>query len=372
MRRHWLIIGFFAAVLPCATLRAAESISLILYPSIAMTSDNAITDNATASQVQTQPRQTDGITTIPLTRLARVVADRAIRQQLADVSVDIPLADNANSVAKSSIKAALQANSTLQQHGFKVLGPERIIVRGKTSSATMEKLIVEAKRALYQAIEEKWPQRYRDVEFTYAANKKPMQRAGEQGTWHIDVSHLARLSQRVVVWAESRDAHTGKTSRRQPLWFKVKGEQWVLTARQAMSAKTELAEDRTAMQWRSLSSSEGETLSHTSRDKPSTQYRLLHAVKAGDVINAKTVERIPAVDFGQYVSVISKVGAIEIRSKAKALKKAYVNDVIPLQSLSSENMFNARVIKHGEVLISDTLVLKTPFTVSDLNDFTNK
>jgi flagella basal body P-ring formation protein FlgA len=77
---------------------------------------------------------------------------------------------------------------------------------------------------------------------------------------------------------------------------------------------------------------------------PVENYRLTAALKSGDILTGRHLEKIPAVDFGDHVRVILQSGNIELITEAKAMRTAYAGDRITFQSQSSGEEFEALVI----------------------------
>ncbi|MFC2150519.1 flagellar basal body P-ring formation chaperone FlgA [Calditrichota bacterium] len=71
----------------------------------------------------------------------------------------------------------------------------------------------------------------------------------------------------------------------------------------------------------------------------------------GTLLTMARLTRIPVVEFGEELSLISKSDGFEITTKGKALQSAYLNEEVRVENLNSRKRLTGRVIGSGKVLV---------------------
>lgn len=143
---------------------------------------------------------------------------------------------------------------------------------------------------------------------------------------------------RVVVWAEQKNV--GRFS----LWFHVSGnvEAWVVN--QEVKTGEVVEPQQMQLRIRELKDIPANVFKGT----PSW-FRLRYVVDAspGRALTDDLVQPLPAVLVGEKVKVLSHVGRVTVNGVAEALNEAKVGDKVRLRSLSSDEIYFAKVTGPG-------------------------
>ncbi len=83
--------------------------------------------------------------------------------------------------------------------------------------------------------------------------------------------------------------------------------------------------------------------------------RSKHLITAGTILTKDLFEPIPLVKRGQLVTVIYQNGGLEIKTVGKAMRTGCKDEIIPVRNERSKNVFRARVLSSGKVLVSSSV-----------------
>lgn len=272
-------------------------------------------------------------TSVPLTKIARVIADDGVRSGLEALSV--PMSSFIGQSQVSSRELGLQLQRIPELRDFKILGPETVLIELRAATVGVERMLEEAATALRQHVLGSWPTQYRNLEFTFVGQPQRLPVYADS-RWSFDLSDLSSLRRRVALWVE---IDNGRRAQRVPLWFQVSGEVVVWRSIQSLPPRTPVDGFQFVPDWADIAAVDSSNLA-----APMENYRLTGALKSGDILTDRHLEKIPAVDFGDEVRVILLSGNIELITEAKAMRTAHAGDRINFQSLSSGEEFEAQVI----------------------------
>ena len=324
MKASVLALLLVAATAPAAGLVRALEPTLVLYPVVEL----PVVVAGAASP------------TIAVSRLARVVAPRAEREALRAASVPVSALEGRGRLDKAEMAALLHAVPGLEE--FAVVGPASVRVQAQPSPQRSALMLDEAGAFLHQYAAAAWPDRYRNLSFVFVGKQGAVP-LGADAQWRFDAAGLAQLRRRTPVWLVLDDA--GKTERL-PLWFKVGGEVRAWNAIDDLPGHTIAGENLFAEGWADIAQVDPAALA-----APAPDQQLSVALKAGDILVARHLERAPAVQFGADALVVSRAGGIEITATATALRTGFVGDTIALKARSSEEEFDAVVTGQNRVEI---------------------
>jgi flagella basal body P-ring formation protein FlgA len=74
-------------------------------------------------------------------------------------------------------------------------------------------------------------------------------------------------------------------------------------------------------------------------------------IPPGTLITADMLEPLPLVKRGQLVTVLYNRGGLEIKLVGKVMQNGYRNDVVQVRNERSKEVFRAKVIGAGQVLV---------------------
>ncbi len=74
-------------------------------------------------------------------------------------------------------------------------------------------------------------------------------------------------------------------------------------------------------------------------------------ISAGSIIEQRRIGKLPDVQIGENVTIISRVGTVEIKTSGRALQDAFIGDEIPVKSMLTKKRL------HGLVQIKKTVVI---------------
>ncbi|SFD93599.1 flagellar basal body P-ring formation chaperone FlgA [Paracidovorax konjaci] len=77
--------------------------------------------------------------------------------------------------------------------------------------------------------------------------------------------------------------------------------------------------------------------------------RVRHKTERGDVLTTDRIQPMPAVARGQWVSVISRSGAMSLESRAESLQDGQVGQVVRARPLNATDVLLARVVGPGQL-----------------------
>ncbi|MDA8521033.1 flagellar basal body P-ring formation chaperone FlgA [Acidovorax sp. NCPPB 4044] len=77
--------------------------------------------------------------------------------------------------------------------------------------------------------------------------------------------------------------------------------------------------------------------------------RVRHKTESGDVLTTDRIQPVPAVARGQWVSVISRSGAMSLESRAESLQDGQVGQVVRARPLNATDVLLARVVGPGQL-----------------------
>jgi flagella basal body P-ring formation protein FlgA len=81
--------------------------------------------------------------------------------------------------------------------------------------------------------------------------------------------------------------------------------------------------------------------------EPCLGLRARRSLPAGWVLNARDLEKVPAVRRGQKLSVLYRQGAIAARAMVEVKSDAWLGDAVPVMNVDSRRAFTARVAGPG-------------------------
>ena len=283
-------------------------------------------------------------TTISVDKLVRIVASRERRKALESVQLPAQSLVGRSRISKQSIVALLQGQPEIA--GSEIVGPDWITVVAPGHAETQAKVITEARVALQDHVKSQWPDLYRNIKPVYRGQIERLP-VGLDSAWSFDFSAITHLGRRTPVWLV---VSTAQKTERTVLWFEVSGEQFVWQASRSMAAKATAHEKNFLQQWVSLSEIKYQDLAIPTPDE-----RMTVSLEPGDLLTKRHLELIPDVEFGDEAVVISKVGDVEIRATATVMRTAFVGDLIEMQSKSSNENFQVRVLEKNLVQIDSSM-----------------
>jgi hypothetical protein len=283
-------------------------------------------------------------TTVSVDKLVRIVASRERRESLEAIQLPAESLVGRSRLSKQSIVDLLEAQPEIA--GSEIVGPDWITVVAPGHAKTQSKVISEARVALQDHVKSQWPDLYRNIKPVYRGQIERLP-VGLDSVWSFDFSDITYLGRRTPVWLV---VSTAQKTERTVLWFEVSGEQFVWQASRSMAVKATAHEKNFLQQWVSLSEIKYHDLA-----TPTPDERITVALEPGDLLTKRHLELIPDVEFGDEAVVISKVGDVEIRATDTVTRTAFVGDLIEMQSKSSNENFQVRVLERNLVQIDSSM-----------------
>jgi len=157
-----------------------------------------------------------------------------------------------------------------------------------------------------------------------------------------DVRRLGLIGLKVEIVREAEVLQTVQ------VLAKVEVEAPLLVARRTINSKAEIGEPDVELLWRPIRKV-GETYV-TALDEVSGQ-RARRLIPPGTVITADLLEAQPMASRGQLVTVLHRVGGLEVRMTGRAMSGGVKGELISVRNERSKDIFRGRLIKPGVVLV---------------------
>ena len=164
-------------VLLCFVQQAFAAYTVVLYPVVRVPEAAA---SASASSIR-------------LTQIARIVGSREDSRRLKDLRVLVSSLKGKSRVEGTVVIRVLQAIPELSE--AEVLGPTWITVASPQDQNKSLHILEQAEAALLQTIDERWPDRYRNLELSYIGDAARLP-VGSNSDFSFDLAGLDRLGRR--------------------------------------------------------------------------------------------------------------------------------------------------------------------------------
>lgn len=277
-----------------------------------------------------------------LDQIARVVDTTTPKppNPLTEFELTLPNFGDRSSVSLGEVRLWLNSIAELQQ--FEVLGPERIRLQAAVSEGQVAEVIAAGAQALHQQVSSRWSEEYRGLQYRFLGKPDEL-RIYDDTTWEVNASHLATLGRRVSVrlTIERNGALQTLT-----LWYGVSGEVRAWRAVDDLDLHQPVPPELFRLGWVSLSHRDAQRLA-----QPHSGHRLTVGMRAGNVLTTQVTEPIPAVEYGQAVSVRVSAPGLQVTTMATAQQTAAIGDAVKVASQSTDEIFEALVVAPGIVEI---------------------
>jgi len=138
-----------------------------------------------------------------------------------------------------------------------------------------------------------------------------------------------------------------------PLLVQVDLSVKVLIAKRKINSKAILSERDVEWTWKNVTQIRGKEPVDMNE---LAGFRSKHLIPAGTILTKDLFEPIPLVKRGQLVTVIYRNGGLEIKTVGKAMETGCRGEIIPVRNERSKNVFRAKVLSTGKVLVSSSSV----------------
>ncbi|OUS03242.1 flagella basal body P-ring formation protein FlgA [Gammaproteobacteria bacterium 42_54_T18] len=302
-----------------------------------------------AITLQVYPKITWEKTTLPLSVLATIYAEKSSREYLEGVDVDISTLKKATETGKKinlrMISDVLTAKLSGLGYTANVVGPENIMLQKRLDPADSERIIDIAQKALFDVLNEQFDV-VKLVPTLKSVNGYSVIPGDMLRVKQIDfVKNIAKL---MVVWVDVIRA--GDLINSIPVGFAVKAYKDVqLLARDLKKHQVIGFSDLTSVSVDVAGLKNNAVYNHQMLLGSITKRRLIK----GRVLKLSDVLPAPDVVKGEVVNVVSKVGIISITGRALALSHGYRGQMIVVMNEQSGMTYNAFVSGKGLLRVGD-------------------
>ena len=322
-----------------AGLHLMLSAVLLMSPGVPRASDDLGPLLVVYPVIDTDPRTGESLL---LEQIARVVDTTTSQSKspLSEFELTLPDFGDRSWVSLGEVRLWLNSIAALRE--FDVLGPERIRLHAAVSEGHVAEVIAAGAQALHQQVSSRWSDDYRGLQYRFLG--KPDEIPIYKDTrWEVSAAHLTTVGRRASVrLAINRDgAHQTLT-----LWYGVSGEVRAWRAIDDLDPYQPVPPELFRLGWVSLSHRDAQRLA-----QPDSDRRLTVAMPAGNVLTSQVTEPIPAVEYGQAVSVRVSAPGLQVTTMATAQQTAAIGDAVKVASQSTDEIFEALVIAPGIVEI---------------------
>ncbi len=74
-------------------------------------------------------------------------------------------------------------------------------------------------------------------------------------------------------------------------------------------------------------------------------------IRAGTVLSMNRLSKVPAIDVGDYLDIVSRSNSVEIIAPGKALQDGFIDQKIRVENLSNGKRLQAKVVSNGRVIL---------------------
>jgi len=160
----------------------------------------------------------------------------------------------------------------------------------------------------------------------------------------------------------------GKTLQSLTIMADVQVRVQLLVAAKTINAKTKIGNSDVERTWHDLSVVSPKIVTDLSNV---VDQRAKKMIQQNTVITSDLLEPVPMVRRGQLVSVIYQKGGLEIKTVGKTLQTAFKDEIVQVRNERSKEIFRARVIGSGQVVVEENLVGDEDLKVASLTGGSN-
>lgn len=292
---------------------------------------------------------------VRLGALGRVSGSSAFQDAAATLTIKIE--DAASTLGKKEILE--QISSSLDLFDAKLDGHERVLLRQSSQPHSLKELGGIAKTALENALSD-----YEEVSVmkVTSSNKRreKIHRVAEWSSVIPRINLLEPVSERVLVvldfYRNEKGVGLGENTSKQypgdqkitsiPLWFQVTAKDTVLVALEDLKAGVTLNSNNTQLKKVNVQGLPNIPVKSTDEV---VGLETSGALLAGEIILKSDLRRPVSVSFGNAVTVTTKINGVQLSTKATAINNAEIGERVKVRSLSSREIYIARVTGLNQV-----------------------
>lgn len=281
-----------------------------------------------------------------LGQIARVVDTRESRSGYspAELELNTPEFNGVSWVSLNEVARWLTSFDALKD--FEVLGPDRIRLQVEASKSQAANVIQEGALTINHHVTAHWPEQYRRLQYRFLGKAADLP-IYDDTQWSLSSEHLTTLGRRASVRLTiNRDGALKNVM----LWYEVTGDTRAWRAADDLGVHQPADPRFFNLTWISLSNRDAQSLG-----SPDPAHRLTVAVPAGEVLTRQSIEPIPAIEYGQAVSVQVSSPGLRVTAKATAKQTAGIGEEVKMASQSTDQIFRGVVVAPGVVEINHGL-----------------
>ena len=302
-----------------------------------------------AITLQVYPKITWDKTTLPLSMLATIYAEKSSREHLGRVEIDISTLKNTAEVGKKislrMISDALKTKLSGLGYTANIVGPESIMLQKRLNDTDSRRVIDMAQNALSDVLSEQFDR----VNLAPTLKSVHGYSVMPGDTLRVNqVDYVKNIAKLMVVWVDVIRA--GDLINSIPVGFAVKAYKDVqLLARDLKKHQVIGLSDLTSATADVAGLKNNAVYNGKKLLGSITKRRLIK----GRILKLSDVLPGPDVVKGDVVNVVSKVGIISITGKALALSHGYTGQMIVVKNEQSGMTYNAFVSGKGLLRVGD-------------------
>jgi flagella basal body P-ring formation protein FlgA len=137
-----------------------------------------------------------------------------------------------------------------------------------------------------------------------------------------------------------------------PVLAQVQVKTEVAIAVRTINSKAKISKQDVEMSQREITSLDGKLVTCV---EDITDQQARRMIPLGTMITTDMLEGVPLVKRGQLVSVLYNRSGLEIKLVGKAMQNGYRNEVVQVRNERSKEIFRAKVVDAGQVLVENAL-----------------
>lgn len=268
--------------------------------------------------------------------------ESALRNQLSEVEIGrTPRPGQLTQITQSELTALLEHIFPGITMHLRWEGPAFVRVRGSGVRCEAGAL----RRSAYQLLFGWLKVHYEQVSLQVVGEPEPIIIPEGEVEFHPKLSAATRLGKRMPVWVDV--LVDGQHYQTVPIWFAVSVPASVLMVKSAMAKHQELSQKDVVEKTFDIARLSGDPLYKGDL----VGKRIVHYMKAGDVITMTDVETVPMVSQGDLVTAFAHYGSVSLAAEGIALMDGNVSQIIEVRNPGSGETYNARVIGNNQVRV---------------------
>jgi len=321
-------LGVFLCLLMLSQWSLAETVSLVLFPSVSVDDDIQVKDIAKISGPKELRDLVAKQVVLPI-KAWRLSANKKEYLTASEV--------------KFKIKKVLAEYRESDSVTVNVLGSSKVVLREIKNTVDPEELTVVGEKYLTDMLSKKYYYYQIDLKGTVGSIKT------ELSEYELVARRQdkKKLTKRECIWVDLVSS-IGKIEKSVPIWFEVTAKEylWVLT--KDVRQNEHIDESILESELLDVTAISGIPYPATELAK---DLRILVPSRVGRVLTDRIVSEVPAIEAGEEVVVESRVGEIVIVAVATAVNDASIGDLVRVKSTSSLEEYQAMVIDKNRVIV---------------------